>query len=314
MRSFIDRLLPKAQDADISTPGPYLHMFLEDVHASIMPYRNSRDPLGLSATFEGSPSDIRTAETLCRSLSRFSHSGKDSLELVSDAVRSVAQHLVWQGRAAYELLEVSETKEAEPDGRVFRARALTRERQIRLPGRTVGIPRRYAGTETEAPWATVRPSKNVWIISIPRSLGGISGHRRRCTMLERYPLSFPRWALQAMARENHKVRFEVRAYSRLKHAYVSAASGEFYWGGRNNSLDYQTEFFLFYRTIEFHRALAILRLHIVAEINALFANHLRIDARIELAGFRTPREIVEIRDKMTEGQMSFGDAYERVRF
>ena len=80
------------------------------------------------------------------------------------------------------------------------------------------------------------------------------------------------------------------------------------------TLDHQTEFFCFYRTLTFYHALALLRQHIVASLNRLFARQLALNARIVLTGFRQPADILDIRGRMERGEISFGEAVDQVKF
>ena len=79
-------------------------------------------------------------------------------------------------------------------------------------------------------------------------------------------------------------------------------------------MDHQTEFFWFYRTLTFYDALALLRQHIVASLNRLFARQLALNARIVLTGFRQPADILDIRGRMERGEISFGEAVDQVKF
>ena len=135
--------------------------------------------------------------------------------------------------------------------------------------------------------------------------------RRR---LDKYSSIMPAWASRSMATEHERVRFDVAAYARLRHAYVERSSGPFSWAGRETPLDHQTEFFWFYRTVTFYHALALLRQHIVASLNRLFARQLGLNARIVLTGFRQPADIIDIRGRMERGEISFGEAVDQVKF
>ena len=117
-----------------------------------------------------------------------------------------------------------------------------------------------------------------------------------------------------MATEHERVRFDVAAYTRLKSAYVARSSGPFGWSGRETSLDHQTEFFLFYRTLTFFHAIALLRVHIVDSFNRMVAKQLKLNGRIVLTGFREPADVLETRNRMVRGEISFSEAFDRVKF
>jgi hypothetical protein len=61
----------------------------------------------------------------------------------------------------------------------------------------------------------------------------------------------------------------------------------------------------------FHHALAILREHVLVEVNRLLKRRLGLDVRISLEGLQTPSGILAIRSRMERGDLSIGDAFEQ---
>lgn len=66
----------------------------------------------------------------------------------------------------------------------------------------------------------------------------------------------------------------------------------------------------FYRFVTFRRSQAILREHIVAELNALL-RRLSIKAEIELNGLPSPDQLASLRNEMLKGRASFKDVMDR---
>ena len=69
--------------------------------------------------------------------------------------------------------------------------------------------------------------------------------------------------------------------------------------------------FSFYKMITFRWAQAILREHIISEINRLFFR-LKIACELQIAGLPTSSEILQVRRELQEGSMTFAKASDRV--
>ena len=310
------RWWPFGSSSADETPSPSLHMFIQDVQMQIMPYHPDSSSSELGAVFDGNEQDARVVTRICADLAEHSSIHGSPLELVSSAVRRVSQHLVWRGSVAFELPDLREPSDEETLSHRRRSvRPITGELLFRLPGRVVGIrTAQRREWEQALPVVVNRLPKSVWHVSMPRTLGGRIGQMSIRRRLDKYSSIMPAWASRSMATEHERVRFDVAAYARLRHAYVDRSSGSFSWAGRETSLDHQTEFFLFYRTLTFYHALALLRQHIVASFNRLFARQLGLNARIVLTGFRQPADILDIRGRMERGEISFGEAFDQVKF
>ena len=154
------------------------------------------------------------------------------LELVSSAVRRVSQHLVWRGSVAFELPDLREPSDEETLSHRRRSvRPITGELLFRLPGRVVGIrTAQRREWEQALPVVVNRLPKSVWHVSMPRTLGGRIGQMSIRRRLDKYSSIMPAWASRSMATEHERVRFDVAAYARLRHAYVDRSSGPFSCG------------------------------------------------------------------------------------
>lgn len=311
------RWWPFGSSSADETPSPFLHMFIEDVQARIMPFRHGPSSSELGAVFKGSKQDARVVTRLCTCLGKHSSTHDSPLEIVSSAVRRVSQYLLLSGSVAFELPNIREPSGEETLSSLSprSVRPITGEMLFRLPGRIIGMRTAKRREWEEAlPVIVSRSPKTVWRLSMPRTLGGKIGYISVRRRLDKYPLSIPDWAPQSMSTESQHVRFDVAAHRRLNSAYFARSSGPFSWDGRDTSLDHQTEYFLFYRTLTFYHALALLRQHIVDSFNRLVSRQLELNARIVLTGFRQPDDILETRSRMDRGEISFIEAFEQVKF
>jgi hypothetical protein len=94
------------------------------------------------------------------------------------------------------------------------------------------------------------------------------------------------------------VRLDVSGYGRLQAAYQASAVRNWGWSGRDSSLEHWTEYYLFDRTLRFQHALALLRQHVVAEINDVMTRRLLLDVHISLEGLPTADEVLGVRGRM----------------
>lgn len=309
-----ERRQARQLDAD-----PITHMFTQDVHTFIIPYR-SRSAPPVEAHCEGKSDDVAIALRTLRSIAR-SSATEAPTEIVSEAIRVVVQQMLWRGYAAF---EIGEQTEADEDDGYRRARrddwakrphyplqGIHNGTVVRLPFGIVEIldARRMRWDRESETVRFYRP-KCTWVVDVPRRLGRRWSLLLVLRRLKTFSSVFPEWTAASLVKEQSEVRFDVNRYSLLRTAYQSTATGHWSWTGRDNSLTHQTEFFLFYRTLTFHHALAVLREHVIAEINRLLMR-LKLDARVRFTGLPMPEEILAIRQRMETGELSIGDAYEQ---
>lgn len=83
------------------------------------------------------------------------------------------------------------------------------------------------------------------------------------------------------------------------------------WNRRDWSQDNCTEFYTFYRMLNFKYAQALLRESIIDEINCLL-KRLSIDCEILMKGIPSSKEILKLRKKMELGEISFNVVSDKV--
>jgi hypothetical protein len=128
--------------------------------------------------------------------------------------------------------------------------------------------------------------------------------------LKRYKSTFPPFVQEDLHAGRTTQHFDSKEYIRRREAREAHLTILWGWPRRDTSLNHQTEFFAFYRTITFRWAQSILREHIISEINLLF-KRLKIESVIEIHGIPTPASILETRQKMVDGSISFEEAYKK---
>jgi len=99
-------------------------------------------------------------------------------------------------------------------------------------------------------------------------------------------------------------------YNRMRTAYISRLTRSWGWNRRDSSHTYNTEFFFFYRGLQFRRSQARLRNHIVEEINRLLTR-LGVKARLQPEGYPSPTQIGELMDRARSGALEYVEAFRR---
>lgn len=301
---------------------PVTHMFTQDVNAFVIPYRNTKDK-PIRARCEGAPDDVKVALRTLRSLADRGYGGTDEAEVVCEAVREIVKHILWRSYAAFEIGDRTNSDEdvyqrakrgGFTDEQYYQLKPMTYGSLVRTPFGIVEIPspRRQSWDESHRS-IRLHSRKRTWLIDPPRGLGGRAGLFRVLRRLGRFPLAFPEWTATSLVQEQHEVRFDVNGYNRLQAAYQAVAVRNWGWSGRDTSLNHWTEYYLFDRTLRFQHALALLRQHVVAEINEVLTRRLVLDVRVSLEGLPSPDEVVRVRERMATGELSIGEAYDQVR-
>ena len=75
----------------------------------------------------------------------------------------------------------------------------------------------------------------------------------------------------------------------------------------DSTSNYDDEFFYFFRSLRFRWALAVLRDHIVKEMNKFLLKQ-NVKAEIQLAGFCSPERVAELIRKSAQGLVHYAQA------
>lgn len=276
--------------------SPEFHMFTEDLSNGLMPYPRRLEPGSFSVSVGNDPRGIELLQSLSRHDRFFSNE-----ELLCNAVNELGRYLVWEGRAIYQIIP------DDIDSRILRLSRCTPVRVFRLAGYYIQHVPGADRAEFSSAFLFARKSK-VWEIGIPDILGGIRAYRNVLKGLKRYKGAFPEFLTEDLHAQRATPNFEAGEYIRCKKAVKARLTRVWGWPGRDTSLDHETEFFHFYRTVTFRWSQAILRNHIVNALNELF-RRLQFNSEITMTGIPTPESILEIRNKMEQGEITFGEAY-----
>lgn len=277
-------------------------MFTQDVHLAVMPIggKTEKHP-EFAIRFEGNDKDCKRASELCSSLAQYDR--LDVIEVVCDAVEEVALHLAWYGYAVHEIINVDE------DNSKHHLYSFTSKRLYRVPGYFIQwVPKK--DYEYFKKRYVIIPSKDIWEISMPSVLGGASGYRRLLSGLKRFEHIGPKFWRDDLENQIQTKGYNFQEYVRNTEIYYTKITKRWGWNRRDYSQRNCTEFFTVYKGVIFRWAQAVLREHIISEINKLLSR-LQINAKIVVSGIPSADDILLIRQKLLEGKINFQETYDK---
>jgi hypothetical protein len=155
------------------------------------------------------------------------------------------------------------------------------------------------------------PRKDIFAISLPKSLGGFN-HRKTLERLSRFEGVGPKFLQIDMEQGKWPEGIEIKDYHRRKRSFDYILTNRWGWNARDTSLQYVTEFYQVLRWLRFQKALATVREHIVGQLNCFFLTE-NIEVKIALEGIPTQSDIESCSLRLVAGDVGFKDVYEALR-
>ena len=281
--------------------NPNVHMFTQDVQLAVMPIGGRTEKhKEFSVTLEGSQSEREKAEQLIGEIARYDR--HDLAGMVCDAVEEVARNLAWEGCAVYEIIP--------GDGGVAHIHGFTSKRLMRLPGWFLQIIPRGDWKLWDKKWVVI-PASKIWYLEMPSVLGGRKEYKKALKKLRRFEHLGPQFWRKDLERREQSKNFDFQRYTRNSEIYYSRVTKAWGWNRRDWSQERSTEFFSFYKMVNFRWAQAVLREHIIDELNSLFAR-LGMTCELKVSGLPTADDILNTKSELLDGKISFGAASDRV--
>ena len=286
--------------------NPKLSMFLDDIQLAMMPSGGESDrvpdfSVEIQVNPDDEPSVIAILESLPRRYGFGRYSWRNLEELLIDTVKKFALELVCEGRSVHKIVR------DEKNGRIYRLHNFTYQWLFRFFGKYIWTIPKEDHSLWNKTWDSHR-EKDMWDIVMPKELGGYRGYRAILKKLARYPDSTPPFLISKVSIQEWTANFNLQLYVREIEIFVAKIMKRWGWNQSDYNLEYRTEFYWNYRSVTMRWAQAYMREHIVNELNQLF-RRLHIDAKIVVTGLPTARKILEIRQQMCEGKISFDDAF-----
>lgn len=279
-----------------------VHMFTQDIQSGLMPIGGRTEKRkNFAITCLGDEREQLKAEQLIGEIAP--HDRRGFTEMVCDAVDEIARYLSWEGCAVYELVRGDDESQ--------HVWAFTSKRLWKLPGCFLQvIPR--GDWDLWKRKLVVVPATRIWYLEMPSVLGGRREYRKVLRRLKKFERLGPEFWRKDLEHGGGSTGFDLQRYALDSDIYIGQVTKRWGWNRRDWSQERCTEFFTFYKFIRFSWAKAILRQHIVAELNRLLAR-LGIKCRIEVTGLPTPADILQTGSDLADGKISFAVASDRVR-
>lgn len=281
-----------------------VYMLVEDVHLTVMPIggKSHLSP-NFAVEIQASPDHQTRAIAILESFTDINRHRRHNLEeLLSTAVEEIASKLAWNGRSVHEIIR-DEENEAK-----YKLYSFTSQRLFHAFGRYIQIiPKADRSLWNKA--YIVIPEGDIWDIVMPKELGGYRDYSAILRGLTRFQHTGPLFLIDLLRSRELPVYYDAQLYVRETEIFYAKIMKRWGWNKRDYSQQNCTEFYLVYRTLQFRWALAVIREHIVNELNRLF-QRLHIEAKIVMKGLPTASEVLEIRQRMCEGDISFMEAYD----
>lgn len=286
-----------SQADDISSEA---YMFIQDIQLAIMPIGGRSKQKKFSIKFKGKSPESDKAKKLIRQLAQFE--SYDDTEMLCDVVDNIVKNLVWDGQAYYEILKHKNN--------TYLNRFTPKNLRKFFKWYIQIIP--FTDRNTWKRKFSIINKKKVWKLEIPKSLGGKKDYQKIMNKIGKYEGFGPDFATKKMKSGEFENSYDFLNYRKNYKIYINSTTKSWGWNRRDWSQDNCTEFYTFYRMLNFKYAQALLRESIIDEINCLL-KRLSIDCEIVIKGIPSSKKILKLRKKMELGQISFNELSDKVQ-
>ena len=274
-------------------------MFVRDVPLGIMPMRASRDRESFEVRLE--PADVAREQWLVGLIEIGEARGPYLPQLLVDFVETLSRELAYSGEVHFEIVEPPSERKPRvtllaslPPGEICRTDDVFLQ-VVPESDRTPGEPGEIS-----------IPADKIWHIQLPEGLGTPREHRKMIARLARDSNPMPDFALEG-GDLGVGAGYEFATHRRALDIAMENATRN--WGSIPSlrQIKNTTEYFFIARTLQFLHSQALLREHIVGELNTLITR-LGVDGAVVCTGIPTAQQIFELEDKLQRGEIGFKEA------
>lgn len=291
--------------ADPSLPAAGNAWFLaEDFHNGLMPFRSLR---GDASTFRVDvvPEDSELAGWVAGLLGARSPRAYELEDATCSFIRDVGQWLALSGEVFFEISET--TTDGKPTVALLKL----------PPGRVTRILSRYvqwvpSHLQAQHGRCVVVPAASIWHVRLPKELGSPRRHRRMMRQLSNASGIGPPFTFEDGQFGATVPGYDFSAYHRAIDAEVEHLTRR--WGGipRLHVVKGATEYYFFERHAQWSRTQALVREHVIGEINVLF-HRLRPHCRLVVDGLPTSAELLDVTTRLRKGEVGFAEVRNATR-
>ena len=301
MMSRISRAyFPNYRPSDLSSEY-YASLFIRDVHTGIMPYKHQQNS-GVVIEL------CKTDKKLSDKLKDFLYVGHYSAgwhlsETITDDIESISHYLVALGEEYFEIVDITDKHQE----------GIVDKKLEHLPyGRVIRLFSYYIQLVPFSDWKRhekkiyVIPADRIWHIKLPRALGSPRSHRRLLKKLAKLSLPMPEFTKKD-GDLGQSAKYDFALHHDKKELAVEQLTAK--WGSIPSlrQLKHTTEYYYIVHNLQFLYSQAVLREHILSEINKLI-QRLGIDNEIVMSGIGVSTDIADAIKKLDKGEIGFSEA------
>ncbi|TMO45534.1 hypothetical protein [Pseudoalteromonas ruthenica] len=217
--------------------------------------------------------DKQRAERLLGTLERGDYY-VDRVNLYS-CLNILSRYLSYNGKVSYEILSVKDSEYA-----LF---PISQQGLFMLFGYAVQrVPSQFRSEFRKS--LVIKPKHHVWQLEMPEELMTTKNYKKLLKRLAELTELTPKKIPFSEHRPNSPIHY--KNTQQFIYSEINNIGGT----QRSNELDYINEYYYIYREVKLNRARAIIREHIVKELNFLFEN-VGFDAKIEVSGVPSVHDI-----------------------
>ncbi len=284
-------------------------MFSEDIYLSIVPIGGySRRHTNFKVFFESENKEhITIAKKLCMSLGRSHYRShyrsQNEKKILCDAIDNIAQNISQEGIAYYEIVY---DKDDEKNPILYGFSSI----------RLIRTPFRYFQIVPKSDYSIMKKRINIlkvssiWTITPPNSLGGSSSLRKTLIKLSKInPFgSTPKKDINELV---HQKGYNIKQYEKTLRILINKLTKKWGWNKRSMDVKDTTEFYSFYKLITFKYSQALLREHILDELNKLLLR-LGVNCEVKIMGIPNSTDLNDLKNDLIEGKATFEDINNKV--
>jgi hypothetical protein len=277
-------------------------MFTRDLKQGIMPSRYGKETPDYKVKLKN---DDPTLEKQLITLLDISRSPVDDLsEAVAEFIDTCTVYMSYWGEIVFEILRNETSGEPEKlDPLPLNTVKTVLGQHIQL------IPKQDAADDGKR--FLRLPSGHIWRIALPRELGSVRKHRKMIRRLNELSNTTPQFTFEGLdfgARDG----FEFDYHHMNRDIAIEQCTRRFGTIPSLGQLKYTMEYYFITNRLQTAHAKALLREHIIKELNSLLAR-LNIDNSVVVSGIPTVEDIRALKEELRQGKVSFAEAISRAK-
>lgn len=306
---------PKANKERDLTGSLYPHMLIEDVHSGIMPFGGRTNNKNFKITVK--PQNPVIEKLLINSFPTYHGNPYDIKETICDFIDEVAYMLAYYGIAYYEIVYYYDNS-GKP----------TRFEIVRINNTNINemfgfywqyIPKSVHRYRDESNKRFVRlPRKSIVKIVLPNACGGPKIQQKLLSNLAWLSnCTIPNFVMEDMKQQKQQPGYDFMVYQRNSNVYLAKITKHLGWSARGLQRDLTLEMYQLFRYLKFEKTKAIIREHILSQLNKTLKNVGKImdfNITIEIEGMPTAMKLNEHISKLLSGKMPFAEVVEIMKY